>query len=117
MFTDPSQLVAPIGATALLVYLIGIIIQERRTSTRERKAERTQWTAERATLIKEHGDAMDRALVDRDRTITYLQQRVRELTDEHTAMHRRLSTMETEHAQCQEAIRALARRLDGEGKL
>lgn len=104
---DLSQLLPLGGATVLLVYLIGVIIQERRQSTKDRNAERAQWQADRARLIAEHRAESVQRDEDKDRTIAYLRQRVLDLNLEHDAIHKRLIAVEHEHGECRAMILAL----------
>lgn len=99
------------GATLLLMYLIGVIIQERRQSTVERNAEREQWQRDRTSLIAEHRAAATARDVDRERTIEYLRARVVELNREAGEMRASIASVETQHHLCEMRVSELERRI------
>lgn len=102
-----SRLIPLGGVTVLLVYLIGVIVQERRQATNDRRADRTQWQDERAELIAEHRAEMAAGDADRDRTIEYLRGRITELNEEAVQMRARLTKLEEDHQDCRTKILAL----------
>lgn len=106
-----AQLLPLGGATLLLMYLIGVIIQERRQSTLERSAEREQWQRDRTALIGEHRAAMTARDVDRERTIDYLRTRVVDLNREAGEMRAAIASVEAQHHLCEMRVSELERQV------
>lgn len=106
-----SQLLPLGGATLLLMYLIGVIIAERRQATVERNNEREQWQRDRVQLIAEHRQAMMVRDVDRERTIEYLRGRVVDLNREAGEMRAAIASVEAQHHQCEMRITELERQV------
>ncbi len=107
-----AQLLPLGGATLLLMYLIGVIIQERRQSTVERNSEREQWHRDRAILITEHQTAMAIRDADRDRTIEYLRARVVDLNKEVVEMRAQIVAAQAEHHNCEMRVDMLEREIN-----
>jgi peptidoglycan hydrolase CwlO-like protein len=107
-----SQLLPLGGATLLLMYLIGVIIQERRQSTVERNSEREQWQRDRAILITEHQTAMAIRDADRDRTIEYLRTRVVDLNKEAGEMRAQIAAAQAAHHNCEMRVDMLEREIN-----
>ena len=106
-----AQLLPLGGATLLLMYLIGVIIQERRQSTLERTGEREQWHRDRAIMISEHQAAMAVRDQDRERTIEYLRARVVDLNKEAGEMRAQIAGVQAEHRNCEMRIDMLEREI------
>lgn len=104
-----SQLLPLGGATLLLMYLIGVIISERRQATVERNAEREQWQRDRNALINEHRATMENRDTDRERTIEYLRGRVVDLNREAGEMRASIAIVEAAHHNCEMRIDMLER--------
>lgn len=110
-----SQLLPLGGATLLLMYLIGVIIQERRQSTIERTLEREQWQEDRGRLIQEHEASIERRDIDRERTIQYLRDTVESLQEDAKVMRARIAVVETQNRECEAKVATLMQQVRGLG--
>lgn len=81
-FDDLARLIPLGGATFLIVFVLGIVIQERHQWTVDRREMEARHDEEMENLREQHRAALETRDTDAQRTIAYLRKRVEELTEE-----------------------------------